>query len=300
MTLLNVSYATSAVGTGVYTRNLRAALPELTPLRLPSPLLAARPVPFWVRRAVESQLRWRGPVLHPYWATSMSRNGTICLLDFVQYDEASDIERFLLRRSVAMARNVLALSSHVASKVTERIGRAAIVAPPFPDSPWFAAPTPRPRMDKVLRVAYWGGFHPRKAFTDLLAGLQDFGRPVQVHHTGSPRPPTPGIDLVSHGVLSTTDLVAMVDSCHVAAYPSTTEGFGLPVFEALLRDRPLLCNRLAVYSEFSAENARFDLDQVEAALQLSPGVARASLYRVDEKVCSDLLRSTIQPLLEPA
>ena len=118
---------------------------------------------------------------------------------------------------------------------------------------WFETPvTPRrTTSDGRLRIGYFGGWHARKgmpAFLDAL-GRSALADDVEVHCTG--RPPNIGrVRVVARGHLSTSQTVALADACDVVVYPSSEEGYGLPVVEALLRERPVLCRDLRPYAEF--------------------------------------------------
>ena len=273
---INTTYVSTHVGTGTYTRNILEALPEARRLRLPSGLLKANTPAFWSKRVAEVGLGLLGPaLLHPYWAATASRRHILSILDFVQFDEATPVEQQMLARAARTAGSLLVLSDQVREQVQIRLQRAAVVAPAFPDGEWFAPTVPRPESARTLRLAYWGGFHQRKRITDLMCQLAaDADAPdVELHHPGPPLLAfgEMGLRAVAYGELSAAGVRDLVDSCHVALYPSDNEGLGLPVFEALLRDRPLICAALTVYDEFSRPG--------RARLSWAPGQPVAPLLR---------------------
>lgn len=284
MVTINASFAALPVGTGTYTRNITAALPEARCLSIPASFLAANPLSFWGKRLVEvGGGLVRGSILHPYWAADMSRTSRISVLDFVQYDSGTPLERALLRRAARNAAGILALSNFIAGAVEERLARTAVVAPPFPDREWFDTPrVPLPRFAGRWHIAYWGGQHPRKRYCEFLKVFDslDLARDVTVHHPGGNLGWQPKrLRIVAHGLLSRRALIALVDSCHAAVYPSSEEGFGLPVFEALLRGRPVLTADLPVYKEFvkdalgRAVIRELDTAEVRSAVERLLGLA---------------------------
>jgi glycosyltransferase involved in cell wall biosynthesis len=100
---------------------------------------------------------------------------------------------------------------------------------------------------------YWGGCHPRKRIAETLQALEKSN--IDVIVVGEV-PPGCNHLCRSVGAASTSELVNLIDGCDVALYPSADEGFGLPVFEALLRDRPVVCQRLPSYRDLiSREDA---------------------------------------------
>ena len=268
--IINTSYRGLPVGTAAYTENMVAALPEARTVGLPRALLKSTSSAFWTKRLAElASSAVRGAVIHPFWATSVSRQHVVAALDLVQYRESTRVERHLLRLAGRRARAVLVLSQVMATEIQGELGRDTVVAPPFAGVEWYraTAESAPPASGGPVRIAYWGGWHERKgmaAFIDLLS-RSSISSDVEVHCTG--RPPFEGrLKIVPHLGLDTQGVVAMVDGCHLSVYPSAEEGFGLPVLESLLRRRPVVCRSLAVYDEFSQGPGR-----IQAPDWTSPG-----------------------------
>jgi len=66
-----------------------------------------------------------------------------------------------------------------------------------------------------------------------------------------------GADLRQLGSVSEADLWPLYAGAEVCAVPSTHEGFGLPVLEAMSQARPVLCSDLAVLREVGGDAARY-------------------------------------------
>lgn len=282
MTLrINATYAQSAVGTGTYTRNIMRVLPEARPWTLPAVLTRGHPVAFWTRRIAEESSSWlSGTTIHPYWCTSSARSDIVSVLDFVQYREATAVERSLLRRATRRARNVLALSATVAEEIDADLGRRGVIAPPFPDPEWYI-PAPGKQVPRKgrIRIVYWGGVHARKGISEFLLATSrsDMAADVEVY---CPRdtPHVPGLRLHRYGDLTSKALVRLVDSCDLSVYPSSEEGFGLPVFESLLRGLPVISKPLPVYEEFAM-----------------PSSARVHVKSDEPDEVSQAIRDAVQP-----
>ncbi len=312
MTIVNATYRDSAVGTGTYTRNIMAALPEARCSSLPKALLAGRPSAFWSKRAAEAL--WSGlpgTVVHPYWAASPSGRHVVAALDLVQYREGTGLERRALLAAARRTRAVLALTPTTARMVEAEIGREVIVAPPFPDRPWFEQPlTPRRPIAGPVRLAYWGGWHQRKGISAFLEGLADspLAGEVEVHCLAVPQEWAGTAWIHDHGRLSTDRLVELADSVDVAVYPSSEEGYGLPVAEALLRQRPVVALPLAVYTDFIKPSPLFvpldDLgpQSIVAAVERAVGAPEtgraASLRTPSSRAATALLRAALTKAVE--
>lgn len=251
MMLLNAIYRSSAVGTGTYTRNLTDALPEARALVFPSRLTHQKASLYWMRRTMELAAGALPlTVVNPYWSAGGAKHSIISALDLVQYRQSTKLERSVLRRSLLRAVGVLTLSAKVASEISAEFGIDTVVAPPFPDCEWYTQrPRQQPSSAGRIRIAYWGGRHPRKGIDEFRSAIMktNIGTDVEFVCAGSS---------VGNGVkFSRRQLVDMVDSCHLSVYPSREEGFGLPVFESLLRYRPVIVRRLEVYGEFARASA---------------------------------------------
>ncbi len=266
---LNTTYASSSVGSGTYTRNMLLALPGAQEFRLPAALTRPRPIPFWTKRLVEELFSIApGTTIHPYWAASCSSGDVVSALDLVQYREATVVERQMLRRSVRSARAVLALSAAAALEVEAELGRRCVVAHPFPDAAWYRPSLGlREKPSRQIRLAYWGGWHKRKGISAFLEALSRsrIAPDVEVVLVGR-APQVLGLQVERHPVVAVNALVAIAESCDLSVYPSQEEGFGLPVFESLLRGVPVITRSLPVYDEFvAASPAHIRLESNEPA-----------------------------------
>jgi alpha-1,3-rhamnosyl/mannosyltransferase len=66
-----------------------------------------------------------------------------------------------------------------------------------------------------------------------------------------------GADLRQLGQVSEADLWPLYAAAEICAVPSTHEGFGLPVLEAMSQSRPVLCSDLAVLHEVGGAAVRY-------------------------------------------
>lgn len=251
--LINATYYRSPVGTGTYTRNIMAALPQARLFRGHEYLTKPKTAAFWSKRILEEFTSLIPSVmLHPYWATSMSSRHIIAALDSVQYKDATRFERQMLHASAQHAKAVLVLSEAARSVIGDIVDRPTVLAPPFPDAPWYAEAIAKklPKQGRI-RVAYWGGWHPRKGMLDFLRSLgqSSIAHDVELHCIGAP-PMRHNLRVVSYREMKTSHLVKLVDTADLCVYPSGEEGFGLPVFESLLRRRPIISRPLSCYGEF--------------------------------------------------
>lgn len=99
-------------------------------------------------------------------------------------------------------------------------------------------------------VLMLGAHHPRKNLPFSLALAQRIGDlGISLVITGTER------RYVSNNVIALGEVPAdhknlLIRRALAVVYPSTDEGFGLPVFEAVFRGTPIICNDLPVYGDF--------------------------------------------------
>lgn len=254
--IVNTSYLGLGVGTSVFTSNILEALPEARTLRLSTWLMQPTAASFWAKRVAELGLSTcRQCIVHPYWSTDISRGHIISVLDLVQFSGATRLERHALELSAQRAAAVLVLSESVARDIHWRDPSAIFLAPPVPERSWYDRPvaTSAGRGDP-LRIAYFGGWHPRKSMPAFLSSVarSRLAGSVEIHCTGrAPTDSPPNLRVVSHGDLTTDEAISLVDGSDLTVYPSVAEGYGLPIVESLLRHRTVLCRDLAVYREFA-------------------------------------------------
>lgn len=91
---------------------------------------------------------------------------------------------------------------------------------------------------------------------DRLAALQAKGRPI-----------------VYDGAVPEGQLEAAYARCTFTAYPSTAEGFGLPVLESLIRGKPCLCSAQGAVGELATEGGCLAVPSLEPAA-LAAGLKR--------------------------
>jgi len=246
-----------------------------------------------------------GVVIHPFWATTCSSRSVVSALDLVQFREGTRLERRMLTSAVRRAGAVLVLSKVVADEIQSRFDVDVQIGQPFPDLDWYCPLTPRPEaVGRRIRIAYWGGWHARKGMVELLDALARSGlaHDVEIHSTGNPQIPSP-VAIVGHGQLDAGGVVRLVDSCDLAVYPSQEEGFGLPVFESLLRRRPVIIRDLPVYREFTNPSewmVRVDelspellVEGIEAALSIREDPSRQLLSWPSREASVHALRGAL-------
>lgn len=295
---VNATYRHAPVGTGTYTRNILDAITGALAVVAPSNLLQHNAAAYWAKRAVEfASSATPGRLIHPYWATTTSKRHVIAALDLVQYKEATRLDRALMLRAAQRAGSVLVLSEATRQEIEATIGRGTIVAPPYPDREWFRAPVSRPSATGPIRIAYWGGWHPRKGMEEVCRLLEHSDIADDVELALTTRPPFhTKLNFSVHGSISTEALVGLVDQAHCSLYPSGEEGFGLPIFESLLRMRPVICRPLDVYDEFVRPGThRVNLDDMSPS-----GIAHAVLAATAPDAIGQPIDCLLRPTRESA
>jgi glycosyltransferase involved in cell wall biosynthesis len=96
------------------------------------------------------------------------------------------------------------------------------------------------RPDSDLKLVCTGA--PNKAMHELQRSAED------ELQTGT---------VVFPGYLSTGQLQGLLDSCAALIYPSLYEGFGLPLLEAMVRGKPVLCSNVASLPEIAGQAAEY-------------------------------------------
>jgi glycosyltransferase involved in cell wall biosynthesis len=158
--------------------------------------------------------------------------------------------------------------------------------PPAPADPAPAAP---------LRVLCVGTIEGRKNHLALLAACETLwagGLDFELQLLGLARADTAGPALARiaalkqagrplryHGAAADAELHAAYRRCAFTVYPSTLEGFGLPVLESLQHGKPCICSALGALGESARGGGCVALESVDAAslaaalrrLLLNPG-----------------------------
>lgn len=194
----------------------------------------------------------------------------------------------LVPRVTRHAERVIALTSTGADELVRELGieRSRIdVVPPGYEVRESVAPAD----EAVLRERFGLGDGPvvlgvaaMKAHKNLARLVESMARVARIHPTARlvvPGPPTPyaaelwrraaasGVeDAVRFpGYVSRADLEGLYRLCACFAFPSTREGFGVPILEAMAREAPVVCARDSVPAEVAGD----------AALLVDPHSARA-------------------------
>ena len=256
--VLNGAYLGYDDGTATWSQALSLALPGACVVR-PSfdPTRRSR-VAFSRKIVYELGFRRHRADLrvHPYWACALDSRCALVVLDSLGAAVANGWQPMLARASLRRARLLATISRQEQATLEEIFQRRFAVLTPFPDPRFFELPsaaTPSGGREQCLRVAYWGGWHERKAVAELLETLPPS---ASVHFYCTGRPPAcvaQRPDVTCVGRLTLHDLIRLIDSAHVALYPSRAEGLGLPLYEALLRGRPVIVRDLPCYSDYLRE-----------------------------------------------
>ena len=197
---------------------------------------------------------------------------------------------------------VIAISRHAADRLADRFGAdvaARTTVIPLAAATAFSptGPTAGRARPYLLHV---GRRSAHKAFDRLVSAYATWpGRAdVDLVTVGWPWQPGEVDDVaVRLAPLDDAGLAALMRGAVALVHPSTVEGYGLPVIEALASDCPVVARRLPVTEEIAGEHPVYadfdDDDAVHAALdrvvdlvdtpdRTAGGVAHAGAYRWDD------------------
>ena len=216
-----------------------------------------------------------------------------------------------LPRSLAQAARLVAISEFTAREMVAHLGvdRRRIDVVPLAPSPLFRPMPPAETGAALARCGLTGrGFvlsvstlEPRKNFDRLLAAHARLPATVRVRHplviaggrgwgqalTGATaeRAAREGsLRLLGH--VSDAELAALYTGCTVFAYPSLSEGFGLPVLEAMACGAPVVASGTTATGETAGD----------AALLIDPfnekEIAQALARAIEDEALAARLRAT--------
>jgi glycosyltransferase involved in cell wall biosynthesis len=195
----------------------------------------------------------------------------------------------LLIRRAARADAVLCVSKFTADEVHTRLGvprQRMTVTHPGLDAGWLASAPPAPHVepDSVPYVLFVGNIKPNKNLSLLLDAFADVRQRVPFRlvlagrmdgfATGDPavltRAKALGERVRFAGEVSDEELRALYAGALAFCLPSTIEGFGLPLLEAMALGCPVLCSRAGALPEVAGEAALlFDATPATGRAQLA-------------------------------
>jgi Glycosyltransferase len=211
------------------------------------------------------------PFLHPEWVATRATGG---LLRWMTAGAARNA-RAILTDSEASARDIETVLGIRGDRVT---------VTPLASSTPSTAPTQGPS-DRVVFAP--GNRMPHKNVQLLVRALAQIPtalRPRLEVTGGRPGDPLPSLarelgvsdEITIHGWLSHAELEQAYARAAVVALPTRFEGFGLPVLEAMVRGKPVVCSDLPVLREVGGDAAVY-VDPDDA-----PGMAAALLALLDD------------------
>ena len=214
----------------------------------------------WFGTAYALPLWWRGPAV-------VAIHDLVPLLARDRYRGAvnSRYASWVTRRSAGRASTVLCGSRETEARLVAALGVSAekVAVIPYGVSPVFTTgPEPRPGPGEEPVLLFVGTFEPRKglaALHDALGRLDDLGARLVV--AGRPGWGTeelmgrlhadPRVQVVE--APTDAELARLYRSATALVHPSTMEGFGLPVAEALASGTPVVATDLACVREFAGD-----------------------------------------------
>jgi len=281
--IVNGFYASAKVGVGSTTRCIMDALPELSVAR--SNWRADTWGRFLSKRFYERSFKYLHPTfdvrLHPYFALANDSRAVLTVHDTAGIlSESGSLARAHIRaaRSAGM---VISDSRSSAAEVASALQVSVEVITQYPDIDFFLAPrdpkSSSSEGDRALRVGYWGGWAPRKRAIDSIVCLSSSR--FSVWATGAVPSDLHGVRIDAVGYPERVDLMKLIDGSDVAVYPSENEGYGLPVYEALLRNVPVVIRDLPSYDDFIIKDERFGVFIISDAAEMPAAVTRAAEFR---------------------
>ena len=177
--------------------------------------------------------------------------------------------RVAVPRVVAAADRLIAVSEHTRRELAAllRVDDAKIRVVPNAVEDAFTPEGPRGAGDYVLAV---GTLEPRKNLARIAEAVEGELRVVGVPGWGGVRPPA---NVTWLGAVSDDELAALYRGARCLVYASLSEGFGIPVAEALACGCPIVTSRGSAMEEIAGEEATYvDPTDVES---IREGINRA-------------------------
>ena len=236
------------------------------------------------------------PLAHPEWANQRLRR----------------VKNWLLRAGAADADLVIAISRAAVEDLVEhyKIPEARIrIVPLGVDDEWFAAPS-QSAIDAICRMRgvragcflFVGTLQPRKNLGTLIAAYDSLPAAVRSQHQliiagqygwGAEdlrvvlEARRGGCEVIWLDYVSREELHALYAIACALVFPTLSEGFGLPMLEALASGTAVIASDLPVLREVAGSSARFinprDIDQLadamNSAANSSPGEETAAHLR---------------------
>lgn len=191
--------------------------------------------------------------------------------------KAEIIERLTLRRALALAAHICAISEATKNDLLNRYGFlkseniSVIFAGPY-------SAHPQPNVSDGRTILSVGTLCPRKnqlrliaAFAALPDSVRNRSRLVIAGGRGwrdreivRRARETPGVEW--RGYVSDTEYETLLTTAAVFAFPSLYEGFGMPVLDALQRGIPVLTSKRGSLPEVAGDAALFTDPEDEVAL----------------------------------
>lgn len=161
--------------------------------------------------------------------------------------------RVAVPRVVAAADRLIAVSEHTRRELAAllRVDDAKIRVVPNAVEDAFTPDGPRGEGDYVLAV---GTLEPRKNLARIAEAVEGELRVVGVPGWGGVRPPA---NVTWLGAVSDDELAALYRGARCLVYASLSEGFGIPVAEALACGCPIVTSRGSAMEEIAGEEATY-------------------------------------------